>query len=191
MKVNKETAAKHRAAIVAEASSLFRERGFDGVGVAEIMQAAGLTHGGFYGHFASKDALAAEASAKAFADGAARVAKDKDLNAYLSRYLTDRHRDASGSGCPMAALAAEIERREAPVQAEFTAGIKDYVAAIEALLQRSGGGKPAEIRRRALVLTAAVVGGMTLARASAATDPGFSGDILNALRAELPDLAGD
>lgn len=188
MKVNKETAAKHRAAIVAEASNLFRERGFDGVGVAEIMQAAGLTHGGFYGHFASKDALAAEASAKAFADGSARVAKDKDLGAFLTRYLTERHRDASGSGCPMAALAAEIERREASVQEGFSAGMKDYVAAIEALLHRSGAPKTAATRRRALAVTAAVVGGMTLARASAAADPEFSAEFLGGLRAELPHL---
>lgn len=114
MKVNKETAAKHRAAIVAEAANLFRERGFDGVGVAEIMQAAGLTHGGFYGHFASKDALAAEASTKAFADGAARVEKDKDLAAYLGRYLSERHRDASAAADPrlstefLTALKAEL-----------------------------------------------------------------------------------
>lgn len=189
MKVSREQAEKHRAAIVAAASALFRARGLDGVGVAEIMQAAGLTHGGFYGHFASKEALAAEAGAMAFVDGAARVAKDKDLAAYLARYLTERHRDASGTGCPMAALAAEIGRREAATQAPFAAGMADYAAAIEELLRRSGARKGAETRRRALTLMAAVVGGMTLARASAAADADFSAEILAALRAELQDLA--
>src|SRR5687768_14918347 len=73
VKVTKEQAAAHRAAIVAAAGRLFRERGFDGVGVAEITRAAGLTHGGFYGHFASKDALAAEACGQAFAESLARL----------------------------------------------------------------------------------------------------------------------
>lgn len=191
MKVSKETAAKHRAAIVTEASTLFREHGFDGVGVAEIMKAAGLTHGGFYGHFASKDALAAEASAKAFADGAARVAKDADIAGYLNRYLTERHRDAAGTGCPMAALAAEVERHEPDLQARFTGGMADYIAAIEALLLRSGARKGAATRRRAVTLVAAVVGGMTLARASAAANPDLSGEILAALRSDLSDLVRD
>jgi TetR/AcrR family transcriptional repressor of nem operon len=191
MKVSKETAAKHRAAIVTQASQLFREHGFDGVGLAEIMQAAGLTHGGFYGHFASKDALAAEASAKALDDGTACIARDADLKAYLGRYLTERHRDSSGLGCPMAALAAEVGRHDGEVQARFAGAMAAYIAAIEALLQRSGARKGPATRRRAIALVSALVGGMALARASAAADPDLSLEILAALRSELADFAAD
>ncbi|WP_247896718.1 TetR/AcrR family transcriptional regulator [Azospirillum argentinense] len=77
MKVSKEKAAENRAAIVKAAGRLFRERGFDKVGVAEITKAAGLTHGGFYGHFASKDALAAEACEAAFAESLGRLPADE------------------------------------------------------------------------------------------------------------------
>ena len=113
MKVTKEQAAAHRAAIVAAAGRLFRERGFAGVGVAEITRAAGLTHGGFYGHFASKDALAAEACGQAFAESLALLQArldrpDGDLLRYLDSYLSERHRDRRDGGCPMAARAVQF-----------------------------------------------------------------------------------
>ena len=88
----------------------------------------------------------------------------------------------------MAALAAEIGRRDSEAQAPFVAGMAEYAGAVEELLKRSGARKGAETRRRALTLMAALVGGMTLARASAAADPDFSAEILAALRAELQSL---
>src|SRR4051794_35553442 len=113
MKVTKEKAAQHRAAIVEAAGRLFRVHGFDGVSVAEIMKAAGLTHGGFYGHFASKEALAAEACGHAFATSLSRVQGSEDasgggLEAYVAGYLSERHRDRNDGGCPMAAYATEV-----------------------------------------------------------------------------------
>ena len=94
MRVSKETAAAHRGAIVAAAGRLFRAHGVAGVAVAEITRACGLTHGGFYGHFASKEALAAEAIAGAFAEGLARLEAAADLATYVRIYLSRSHRVA-------------------------------------------------------------------------------------------------
>src|ERR1700681_3025378 len=102
MRVMREKAAEHRERIIDAASAWFREKGFDGIGVADIMKAADLTHGGFYGHFASKDDLVAQASERALARAAtnwARVvadAPDKPYAALLAHYLSARHRDDPG-----------------------------------------------------------------------------------------------
>src|SRR5215211_37013 len=102
MKVSREQAAENRERIVETAAQLFRERGFEGIGVADLMKAAGLTHGGFYGHFSSKDDLVAEASARALMRSLARFSKVAEgepadpLSAIATAYLTRRHRDAPG-----------------------------------------------------------------------------------------------
>ena len=109
-----ETAAKHER-IVKEASRLFRERGFENVSVGEVMKAAGLTHGAFYAHFASKQELekAAVAYGQNVSAGRARSygATKKGRKAYADRYLSPRHRDNPGDGCTMAALAQDAEKR--------------------------------------------------------------------------------
>ena len=112
-----ETAEKHRRVLEA-ASVLFRERGIDAVSVSEVMKAAGLTHGAFYAHFTSKDDLASAAirDAMAHSGGWLDDALDDPATAkatFLQRYLSARHRDGAGRGCPIAALAVEIGRREA------------------------------------------------------------------------------
>lgn len=193
MKVSKAKAAEHRARIVREAGRLFRARGFDGVGVAEIMQAAGLTHGGFYGHFASKGALAAEACAQTFADSAARLPEEEGdaagLLAYLDGYLSARHRDRPASGCAMAAYGTEVPRQEAPLQSAFTGGVERFAASIESRLP-GGASKPAKAARRAraLAILSAMIGGLTLARATAKADPALSAEILAGVRGELDGL---
>lgn len=180
MKVTREKATAHRAAIVKAAADLFRARGLGGVGVAEIMQAAGLTHGGFYGHFKSKDALAAEACSAAFTEGLERVAKDTDLASYVARYFTKAHRDRRDGGCPMVALGSEIGHQDRDVQAKFADGIAAYVAGIEDLIGRSGGDQdPGAVRAEAIATVAALVGGMILARATAETLPEFSSEIMD------------
>ena len=193
MKVTKEKAAEHRAAIVRAASRMFRERGFGGVGVAEITHEAGLTHGGFYGHFASKDALAAEACAQAFAGGQARMAATvppgETLVPYLERYLTKRHRDRCADGCPMAAYGSDIARHDKAVQARFAEGTEGYVAAILERLPIAGEGETSTRRERAITILAAMVGGLTLSRATAKSDPELSAEILESLRTELAGLA--
>ena len=114
MRISKQRSAENKARIIADAAKLFRQNGFDRVGVADAMHAAGMTHGGFYNHFASKDELAAEACRQtldvsvakvraiaAIADDAERKPK---LEAYLRRYVAPAARDASAPTCPMAAL---------------------------------------------------------------------------------------
>src|SRR5438552_14312118 len=115
MKVSREQAARNRERIVETAARLFRERGFEGIGVADLMKEAGLTHGGFYGHFSSKEDLVAEASARAlmrslalFTSVAERGADP--LSAIASAYLTSRHRDNPGEGCLLAALGSDVSR---------------------------------------------------------------------------------
>src|SRR5688572_31755633 len=114
MKVSREQAARNRERIVEAAAELFRERGFDGVGVADLMKEAGLTHGGFYGHFSSKDDLIAEASARALTGSlalwnkVAERAPADPVSAVASAYLTSRHRDNPGAGCLLAALGPDV-----------------------------------------------------------------------------------
>ncbi len=162
----KETAEKHER-IVAEASRLFRERGFDGVTVAEVMQAAGLTHGAFYSHFDSKEDLMSAAVEHGMKTTLTGVKRDfgsaEGRAAYLNRYLSPAHRDAPGAGCTMAALSGEI-RNEPEVKEAFTLKLKEIIAA-------AGGQRGAEIAR-----LAAMVGALTLARA--VSDEDFSLEIL-------------
>lgn len=182
VKVSKERAAANRVAIVDAAERLFRERGFDGVGVAEITKAAGLTHGGFYGHFASKEALAAEACGEAFAKSRARLRPADDLAEYIVSYLSDRHRDRAEAGCPMPAYATEVARQGVDVQEHFAAGVERFVERLMGLLPEPND------RAGAIALAAAMVGGMALARATAKAAPELSKEILAALRAQLPDM---
>jgi TetR/AcrR family transcriptional regulator, transcriptional repressor for nem operon len=194
LKVTREKAAEHRAAIVEAAGRLFRARGFDGVGVAEITRAAGLTHGGFYGHFASKDALAAEACGQAFAESLAllRTRLDKpggDLLRYVDSYLSERHRDRRDGGCPMAAYGTEVPHQDGAVQDQFAAGVGRFVDAIAERLSAAEG-VASERRRRAITVAAALVGGLTLARATAHSSPEISAEILASLRTQLAELVG-
>src|SRR4030095_2840074 len=110
MRVSREQAAENRERIVQVAAKLFRERGFDGIGVADLMKAAGLTHGGFYGNFSSKDDLVAEATDRALKElseywtGEIEKAPESAFATIVDRYLSEGHRDAPGRGCLVAAL---------------------------------------------------------------------------------------
>ena len=140
-RVSKAEAERHRATIEQVSSRLFREQGFHGISVADLMGAAGLTHGGFYGHFASKDALAAIACTRAFEESGARWRKrveespDKAtaLAALIENYLSARNRNAAGTGCAAAALANDVAREgeEKPVRAAFVDGIRDLLEILE------------------------------------------------------------
>src|SRR5687768_11195234 len=98
MRISKEQARENRERVVETASALFRERGFDGVAVADLMRAAGFTHGGFYNHFETKEALAAEALTRAFDEMAAVRSKSADLAEMLTLYLSKAARRAPGKG---------------------------------------------------------------------------------------------
>src|SRR5258707_9367858 len=110
MRVNRDKAAENRERIVDTASRLFREKGFEGVGVDAIMNGAGLTHGGFYGHFRSKDDLAAEAMTRALERSVEKQRRYTKLNDLVSDYLSGQHCANRARGCALAALAADIAR---------------------------------------------------------------------------------
>jgi TetR/AcrR family transcriptional repressor of nem operon len=181
MKVSRDQMAENRARILLAAGRLFREKGFEGIGVADIMQAAGLTHGGFYGHFKSKDDLAAEACAHtltrkvAFWPRLPEKMPKGPLAAIAESYLTTTHRDNPGKGCVLASLGGDTARQPAPVRQAFAEGLGTY---IEKLTEFTPGRTRALRRQRALAAMSGFVGAMILARA--VDDPGFSEEILKA-----------
>ena len=182
MRVSGAQFQENRNRILMEASRLFRERGFEAVSVAEVMKAAGLTHGGFYGHFKSKDDLIAQAALAASApilEGwreEAQADGPAALKAIAGRYLSSEHRDGRGEGCVMAALGPEIARLDAAARGPVTEVAQGIVEVLQAL---TPGDSPAERRRRAIATYAGWVGAMVLARASA--DEAFSREVLEAV----------
>ena len=126
MRLTKEKVAENKARVIATAARLFREKGFEGVGVADLMHAAGLTHGGFYNHFESKDALTAETCAWIFEntvammEGMAGIEDDAERAAaiadYKRRYLSEKARDTPAARCPMVALGTDVSRQPGPVR---------------------------------------------------------------------------
>jgi TetR/AcrR family transcriptional repressor of nem operon len=184
MRVTREQAAAHREKILEVASTLFRQHGFDGIGVADIMKRAGLTHGGFYGHFASKKDLAAETCARALANESwmERVAgvSNPSLEAVVLGYLSPRHRDDPGHGCLFAALGSEAVRQPRSVRRAFTEGLRARVDGLRNLLP----GRSASARReKALATIAGLVGALMLSRA--VDDPALSDEILEATAREF------
>lgn len=187
MKVTREEAARNRERIIDAAARLFRERGFEGIGVADLMKEVGLTHGGFYGHFASKDDLEAEASARALAHSLAlwrkrsELARDDPLSAITDAYLTARHRDDPGAGCLLAALGSDVSRRGPGVRRAVT----DYLnSAFDMLAKLVPGKSKAARRRKALDTYARLIGALVLARA--VDDDALSREILDAVREAVP-----
>ena len=193
MKVTKEKAAANRAALVQAAGHLFRERGIDGVGVAEISKKAGLTHGALYAQFPSKEALAAEAFAFALKPGFALM-EDRDgrpatLTNFLDHYLSLEHRDNLATSCPMSASASEVGRQDKVVGERFTEGLEQLVA----LMERRLGASPlkADDRQRALAMLAAMIVGVAASRAVAKVDPKLSDQILRAIRRIVGEVGGE
>ena len=183
MRVSREQAAKNREHVVDTAARLFRERGYDGIGVADLMKEAGLTHGGFYANFASKEQLMAEACARAF-DGAVErwekmIARDGDaaLQTITDAYLSPGHVKHSGLGCAVAALGPDAARLAPPVRAAMTAGVK---AQIETLAGLADGDDAADKRAQAIASYAAMIGALVLARV--VDDARLSDEILAAVR---------
>lgn len=166
MKVTKAQAQANRALVVETASQLFRERGFDGVGVADLMAAAGFTHGGFYKHFGSKAELMAESTACGIAQTTA-LSAGVDAPTFVSHYLSREHRDGRASGCTMAALGGDAARQPAPVRAAFADGVERLVAT---LVQQGGvlnddAADAAQARAAILDVLAHAVGALVMSRA--------------------------
>jgi TetR/AcrR family transcriptional repressor of nem operon len=173
MRVSREKAAENRERIVDSASRLFREKGFDGVGIDAIMNEAGLTHGGFYGHFGSKSGLAAEAVSRALERSTKKQRRFTNLDDLVSDYLSERHRADRMNGCAVAALGADIARQGEGVRRVLTAYVR---AQLNRFVRLLGNGTQASRRRRAITKLAGMVGALTLARA--VDDPALSKEIL-------------
>lgn len=178
MKVSKEQVRENRRRIVETASVLFRERGYDGVGVADLMSAAGLTHGGFYKHFASKADLLSEAMSCGFTHSAER-AQGISREEFIEHYLSREHRDAMGNGCVMSALGGDAARQPEPIKTAFADGIENLLALIDK--KNEGGGKT---RADTIDTLAHLAGALVLSRACP-DDSELADEILEACRSRI------
>jgi TetR/AcrR family transcriptional regulator, transcriptional repressor for nem operon len=186
VRTSREEKARTHERILEVAAERIREQGLDGPGVAEIMEAAGLTHGGFYKHFGSRDDLIAEATERAVERSDSRMRELTDdaedpLAAYVDWYLSAEHRDDPGAGCAVAALGDDVRRADERVRAAYGRQVERYVEHLERLL---GGGEDA--RRRAIRAVSELVGAITLARGVG--DEALSEEILSAVREGVGNL---
>lgn len=168
MRVSRSQAAKNRQTVIDVASRLFRERGFNGIGLKGLMKGAGLTQGAFYKQFASKEDLVAQASNRAFegaTDRWSRVAAanpENPLGAVIAFYLSTDHRDEMADGCPIVSLGADAARQGSDVKAPFEAGIKAH---LEILSRWIGRAEDKESRSKAMAVLSTMVGAVVLSRA--------------------------
>jgi TetR/AcrR family transcriptional repressor of nem operon len=183
MGYSKSDKAETHSRIVRVAAKRFRERGLEGIGVADVMKEAGVTVGGFYKHFGSRDELVVEALATAFKDLDVWEERTPDMAHLLQNYLTEAHRDAPGTGCAMGALLGDITRGSKSARALYTERVKRSLPFFSALLPSS---HRSDKRRRALLILSALLGALNLSRA--VSDPNLSREILDGVRDELIDL---
>ncbi|MEU8661625.1 TetR/AcrR family transcriptional regulator [Actinoplanes philippinensis] len=187
-RVSQAQAAENRERIVTTAARLFRERGISGVSVADVTAEAGLTHGGFYKHFASKDALVAEAVIRAFAEQAAALGDTASPAALIDAYLSAGHRDEPGSGCPSAGFGGDVARSGGgdATRRAYAAGVEGFAGYLSGGAQphRPGGETDA-----GLATLSTMVGALILSRATAGT--ALSDRILAAARRSLDQDGSD
>ncbi|CAB3787577.1 hypothetical protein LMG28688_02496 [Paraburkholderia caffeinitolerans] len=203
MGVSREQAAENRRAIVAAAEKLFRERGVDAVGLAELMKAAGFTQGGFYNHFKSKDALVAAVMDKALAEGGETVAAVVDqarsagadapgvdtpgadaLEQHIRTYLSPEHRADIDAGCPLSGFAGDARRLDDESRAAYAGGLAAYLDQIATVFEARG---EKSSRAKAIALFSGMVGTLVLSRAVADVAPALADEILGEGRQHLLD----
>ena len=182
---------EHHEEIVAVAATRFREDGIDRVGVAELMHDAGLTHGGFYRHFESRNELVAEAVERALHDGGQAMAAVAEsptdpLAAVIDAYLSITHRDNLGTSCAVTTLAGDVARSNPRARAAYTDQVGVYIDMLVGLLPPG----TSDTRRRATAITAlsTLVGAVSMARA--VNDEGLSQEILASAASELKAQLG-
>src|SRR6266702_3446503 len=181
MRVSRIQAEKNRQTVIDVASRLFREHGFDGIGLKDLMKGAGLTQGAFYKQFASKDDLAARASRRALESAsrrwsAAAAANPQDpLGAVIAFYLSMEHRAEKTDGCPIVALGSDAARQGVDVKATFEAGIKDHLRMLGTWIDEAGGDAAMD---KAMAILSTMVGAVVLSRA--VNDEGLSKQFLQA-----------
>jgi len=165
--VSRDQAEKNRQTVINVASQLFCEHGFDGIGLKDLMKAAGLTQGAFYKQFTSKDDLAAQASKRALESASRRWSAAADANPQnplgevIAFYLSMEHRAERMDGCPVVALGSDAARQGADVKASFEAGIREYLEMVGNWVGEAGGEEPG---RKAMAIVSTMVGALLLSR---------------------------
>jgi TetR/AcrR family transcriptional regulator, transcriptional repressor for nem operon len=184
---SKEESAQTRKRIVEAASAEFRRNGIDGTGLADLMAAAGLTHGGFYKHFESKEqvieeslAFAAEQMVEAMRRTLSASPGNGGLRTGIAEYLSIEHRDDASGGCPFAALGSEMARGSDAVREATTTG---FLKMVDVIAGQLDGKSPAAARKQALLMLSTMIGAVTMARM--VTDPDLSASILRQARKHL------
>jgi TetR/AcrR family transcriptional repressor of nem operon len=187
MRYDPEHKQRTRARVLQEASRLLRMNGPDKLGVADVMRGAGLTHGGFYAHFASKDELVARAIDEMFVEALARFEQvtsgrsaAEGMTGYIDRYLSGTHRDARDRGCPLAAMSTDIPRLHLEARDGFERGAAQLASAIAGKLHEMGHAAPGQL---AVSVLSELVGAMVMARSI--TDAERSAAVLQASRSQL------
>jgi TetR/AcrR family transcriptional regulator, transcriptional repressor for nem operon len=191
MRITKETAAANRERVLEAAARLFREKGVDGIAVADLMKAAGLTHGGFYNHFESKEELAAAAYKTAFDNAIARIkrqaakvgveGRDEVFAHYVERYLARSTRDAPGTSCPIATLGTDAARHGPELKAQFAEGLENYIESFAKIVPSDA----EDQRSHAIAVLAMLIGALTLSRACVGVDNNLADEVLTAVHEQL------
>jgi TetR/AcrR family transcriptional repressor of nem operon len=190
MRVSRAQAEENRDRVIDVASRLFREHGFDGIGLKDLMKGAGLTQGAFYKQFTSKDDLAALASARAMESATKRwseaAANSSDpLEAVMDFYLSTDHRGEKAEGCPLVALGSDAARQSAEVKQPFEDGIRAHFDVLKNLV--GGAGDP-EASDKAMAILSLMVGAVTLSRLT--QDEPLSQGVLKSAAGEVRRIAG-
>lgn len=203
MGISKKQTEKNKQAILAAAARLFRERGVDAVGLSEIMRAAGFTHGGFYNHFQSKDALVAEVVATAMTrvnenlcDAIAKPLAANDASRFarqIKYYLSTHHRDDAQRTCALAALAPDARRLGKEAQGSYAQGLDATLDQLASIVEGDRSLKTVHEtpRDRAIALYSQMLGALVLSRAVASANQPLADEILNASRKDLLRAVGD
>lgn len=190
MRVTRAQAEENRQNVVETAGRLFRKHGFDGIGLKDLMEGAGLTQGAFYKQFDSKENLVVEASARAMESATARWTRvvnanpDDSLGAVMSFYLSKGHRKEMMDGCPLVALGADAARQSADVKASFEEGIRGHLKVLAEILSKS---KSEETREKALAILSMMVGAVTLSRM--VNDTRLAQSFLDSASSKIRDIA--
>lgn len=190
MRKSRQETARTRQRIVEAASAEFRKKGIDGAGISDITAAAGLTNGGFYKHFASKDQVLREAltfAVQSLMDDIEAAGTDGNgLDGVIARYLSVEHRDQPNGGCPFVALGSDLTRCSPDVRHSVSA---DFERAADAIAMQMGTLPRAAAKKQALLLLSTMIGAAIMARV--VTDPKLSATILAEARKHLTDPGGD
>jgi TetR/AcrR family transcriptional regulator, transcriptional repressor for nem operon len=192
MRHSKAEKAKTHERIVAIASKRFREEGLAGIGIADLMKEAGLTVGGFYKHFSSRDALVAEAVGSALevwkhqVDAAASGGPPVTYESLVDEYLSEAHRNHPGTGCPVGALAGDLARSDKRTRALVSKKIRENIDLLTTLIRKTSK-TDSSARSQAVLTYCALVGAIGMARA--VSDEEVSREILKTVAQRLKNLA--